>query len=83
MASLAHSLTLNRIQGSLLILRIEIPNRFPHLQRQFHFIVQVCSGRAQNRSPAGNEDRGRGLQEEEGLFRFGVVEFGDVVAWEN
>lgn len=73
-------LTMNSIQSPLLILRIQIPNRLPHNQPQFDFIVQYDSLGTKDWARARNKDGGGRLQEEEGLFWFDVVEFCDVVS---
>lgn len=71
---------MNRIQGTLIVIRVQIPNGLAHHQRQFDLIVQVGSLRAQHRTFAGAEDSGSGLQEEKGLLGLGVVQLCDVVA---
>lgn len=73
-------LTLDGIQSALLILRVEIPDGLAHDQTQLDFIVQTDTLWAENGAGTGNKDGGRGLEEEERLLRFGVVQFGDVVA---
>jgi hypothetical protein len=70
----------NRIQRSLVVRRIQIADLFAHHQTQFHLIVQVGAARSENRTLAGDKDRGRGLQEEEGLLGLRVVQLCDVVA---
>lgn len=72
-------LTVNRIQRALVVLRVQIPNGFPHHQSQFHLIVQVRAAGSKHRTFAGTQDGGGRLQEEEGLFGLGVVQLGDVV----
>lgn len=74
------TLTANRIQSTLLIIRVQIPYRLAHHQRQFHLIVQANSLGEQNGTLARQKNRRRRLQEEERLLRLGIVEFCNVVA---
>lgn len=73
-------LTLNRVQGAFLIIRIEITQGLADHETQFDFIVQADALGAQDGSLAGEEDGGSGLEEEERLLGGGIVELGDVVA---
>jgi hypothetical protein len=73
-------LTLNGVQRTLLIIWVQIAQGLANHQTQFNFIVQAHALGAQDRSGAGGEDRGGGLEEEEGLLGGCVVEFGDVIA---
>ena len=73
------TLTLNRIQGPLFVLRVQVPHRLAHHQPEFHLIVQVRALGPQDGAGARKKNRGGGLKEEEGLFGLGVVQLGDMV----
>ena len=75
--------TPDSIQRALIVRRVQIPHRLAHDQPQLDFIVQVRAARPQHGALAGEQNRRRGFEEEEGLFGLGVVEFGDVVAVES
>lgn len=71
--------TLNCVQGTLLVLRVQVPHRLAHHQSQFHLIVQVRALGPQDGTAIRKENRGGGLEEEKGLLGLGVVQLGDVV----
>lgn len=73
-------LTVDSIQCTLLVLRIEITHGLAYHQAQFHLVVHADALGAENGTATGDEDGGGRLEEEEGLLGLGVVELGDVIA---
>jgi hypothetical protein len=59
---------------------VEVAHRFAHYETQFNLVVHVHATRTKNGTSAWEEDRRWGLEEEEGLFWAGAVQFFDVVA---
>lgn len=72
--------TLNRIHCTLVIFWIQVPHGLAHDQAELDFIVEVGSAGSQHGTLPGQQNRRRGLEEEEGLFWLGVVEFCNMVA---
>ena len=73
-------LTLNGIQCTLLVLRIQVSDSLAHHQTQFDLIVQADTLGAENGAAVREKDGGGGLQEEEGLLGGGIVQLGNVIA---
>lgn len=71
---------MDRIQCALAVLWVKVPHRLAHHEGEFDFIVQLGTLRAQDGTLAGEENGGRGLEEEEGLLGLGVIELGNVIA---
>jgi hypothetical protein len=72
-------LTLNGVQGALLIGSVEIPKPLVENNTEFDFIVEIDTPGADDRAGAGEDNGGRGLEEEERLLGPYVVELLDVV----
>ena len=72
-------LTANRIQGTLLIRRVQVSYSLAHHQTEFYLVVYTDALRAQNGTLIRYHDGRRRLEEEEGLFRLHIVQLGDVI----
>lgn len=72
-------LTLNGIEGALLVVRGQVFDPLAHDERQLDLIMQVDALGPDDRALAGLEHTGWWLEEEEGLFRPSAVELLDMV----
>jgi len=72
-------LTLNGVQSALLISSVKIPKPLVENNTEFDFIVEIDTPGADDGAGAGEDNGGRGLEEEERLLRPDVVELLDVV----
>lgn len=72
-------LTLNGVQGSLLVIGVKVLDLPAHDERQFYLIVQADTLGPDDRALAGQQQTRGGLEEEEGLLRPRVIQLLDVV----
>lgn len=73
-------LTLNGFECRILIFGVKIAKSLANHETQFDFIMQTDTLGTEDGALAGEEDGGRGLQEEEGLLGGRAVQLCDVFA---
>lgn len=72
--------TLNGVDGALVVISLEILDLLAEDESKLDLIVHVDALGSQHWATSRKEDRGGGLEEEEGLLGAGVVELLDVIA---
>ena len=75
----AAALTLNGIQGLLLVLGVEITQPLPDDQGQLDLVVEVHAAGTDDWSGTGEQDGRSGLEKVERLLRTSAVQLRDVI----